>query len=202
LSYLPQVCRIVACHRSVERDRVLTVNPYQMANPSPRITVTWQVFAMWSWIVSYIDWDLHWIQLLSSLCRHTYRDRYAFWDQYIPTIFSHVLHCLDLPVGPSAIHMYDSKEGSIGHSDGYPLGSLSVLVHKGQVRRDNRPSRQRSPRLATCSVCGIRTVCLICCPTNDCSHACMHPSTHPSVGPLMDGCMLSRSMDRRDPPKP
>jgi hypothetical protein len=56
------------------------------------------------------------------------------WDQYQPTIFSHVLHCLDLPVGPSGIHMYDSKEASIGHSDGYPVGSLSALVHKGQAR--------------------------------------------------------------------
>lgn len=93
-----------------------------------------EIFAMWSWIVSYTDWDLYWMQLLASLCRHTYRERHEMWDRYIPTIFSHVLHCLDLPVGPSGIHMYDSKESSIGHSDGYPLGSLSVLVHKGSAR--------------------------------------------------------------------
>ena len=93
-----------------------------------------QIFAMWSWIVSYTDWDLHWMQLLSSLCRHTYRLQHSLWDGYLTSVFSHVLHCLDLPVGPSAIHMYDNKESSIGHSDGYPLGSLSVLAHKGQVR--------------------------------------------------------------------
>ena len=40
-----------------------------------------EVFAMWSWIVSYIDWDLHWMQLVSSLCRHTYRQRNPMWDQ-------------------------------------------------------------------------------------------------------------------------
>jgi len=40
-----------------------------------------EVFAMWSWIVSYIDWDLHWMQLVSSLCRHTYRQRHPMWDQ-------------------------------------------------------------------------------------------------------------------------
>ena len=93
-----------------------------------------EIFAMWSWIVSYTDWDLHWMQLVSSVCRHTYRDHHSKWDKYIPAIFSHVLHCLDLPVGPLGIHMYDSKESSIGHSDGYPLGSLSVMVHKGQAR--------------------------------------------------------------------
>lgn len=93
-----------------------------------------EIFAMWSWIVSYIDWDLHWMQLLAALCRHTYREQHQMWEQYIPRVFSHVLHCLDLPVGPTGIHMYDSKESSIGHSDGYPLGSLSVLVHKGSSR--------------------------------------------------------------------
>ena len=109
-----------------------------------------EIFAMWSWIVSYTDWDLHWMQLLSSLCRHTYRLQHSLWDGYLTSVFSHVLHCLDLPVGPSAIHMYDNKESSIGHSDGYPLGSLSVLAHKGQVRSKSLQVATKAAKMMVC----------------------------------------------------
>ena len=34
----------------------------------------------------------------------------------------------------ACIHTYDSKEASIGHSDGYPMGSLAALVHAGSAR--------------------------------------------------------------------
>ena len=30
-----------------------------------------EVMSVWSWVVSYYDWDLHWLVLVASFCRHT-----------------------------------------------------------------------------------------------------------------------------------
>jgi hypothetical protein len=87
--------------------------------------------AMWDWIVSYMDWDLHWTVLLSSLCKHTHRESSQSWEKLAPKIFSHILHIIDLPVGASHIHIYDNREGSLPASDGYPHFSLGIFVTKG-----------------------------------------------------------------------
>ena len=34
---------------------------------------------MGRWVVGYLDWDLHWVTLLASACRHSYRARPADW---------------------------------------------------------------------------------------------------------------------------
>ena len=30
-----------------------------------------EIMAVWDWLVSYADWDIHWLVLISSFCRHT-----------------------------------------------------------------------------------------------------------------------------------
>lgn len=53
----------------------------------------------------------------------------------VPDIFTHVLHVIDLPVGQSRVHMYDSRESSLPAGDGYPFFSLSIFVTKGKRSR-------------------------------------------------------------------
>ena len=93
-----------------------------------------EMLSMWSWIVTYSDWDLHWLQAIASICRHTYKEHASRWIKHIPLIYAHVLHLLDIPVGPSRIRLYENKESSISYNDGYPMCSLSVFVHKGETR--------------------------------------------------------------------
>ena len=65
-----------------------------------------EAMANWSWIVSYSDWDLHWVVLLSSICRHTYAELGSEWEPLVSDIFGHVLHIIDLPVGPSRVRYH------------------------------------------------------------------------------------------------
>jgi hypothetical protein len=94
-----------------------------------------EAVAMWDWIVAYMDWDMHWINLLSSVCKHTYLEEGERWEQLSREIFVRVLHVIDLPVGASRVHIYDSREGSLPAGDGYPRFSLSIFVTKGSNSR-------------------------------------------------------------------
>ena len=86
---------------------------------------------MWDWMVCYMDWDLHWLVLLSSLSKRTYLESGPQWAEMAPRIFSHILHIIDLPVGASRLHIYDGRDSSIPAGDGYPHYSLSIFVTKG-----------------------------------------------------------------------
>ena len=46
----------------------------------------------------------------------------------MPFLFSHILHVLDIPVGPSRVHLYTGRD-TLSSSDGYPNCQLSVFVH-------------------------------------------------------------------------
>ncbi len=86
------------------------------------------IMKMWGWIVAYTDWDLHWFVLLSSICRQTYQTRSDEWQRYLLDIFSHVLHAIDLPVGPSKIHIFGASDSAVTSAEGYPFFSSSSFV--------------------------------------------------------------------------
>jgi hypothetical protein len=88
-----------------------------------------EIMSIWGWVVAYADWDLHWMVLLASLSRHTYRTRGAQWEEFVPELFSHVLHIIDLPVGASKIHIYGNMENSVASPEGSPFFSLATFVH-------------------------------------------------------------------------
>jgi len=88
-----------------------------------------EIMEMWDWVVAYGDWDLHWMVFLASLCRHTYRLRGTQWEEFVPQIFSHVLHIIDLPVGASKIHIYGNMDNSVASAEGSPFYSLASFVH-------------------------------------------------------------------------
>eukprot|EP00960_Hanusia_phi_P076941 768630-Hanusia_phi.AAC.5 len=88
-----------------------------------------EIMSIWGWVVAYGDWDLHWMVLLSSLCRYTYRTRSNEWKSFIPTLMSHILHIIDLPVGASRIHIYGNLDSSLSSPEGSPFYSLASFVH-------------------------------------------------------------------------
>jgi proteasome activator subunit 4 len=99
--------------------------------PSSDLHIVREIMALWRWVVAYADWDLHWIVFLASLCRHTYRDpvRAAQWEEFVPELLTHVLHIIDLPVGPSKMHIYGNMENSVASPEGSPFFSLASFVH-------------------------------------------------------------------------
>ena len=46
--------------------------------------------------------------------RHTYLTIPERWEQFVPQLFSHVLHIIDLPVGASKMHIYANTDNSVG----------------------------------------------------------------------------------------
>lgn len=88
-----------------------------------------EIMSMWPWVVAYGDWDFHWMVLLASLSRHTYRTRGPEWEEFVPELFSHVMHIIDLPVGASKIHIYANMDNSVSSSEGSPFFSLASFVN-------------------------------------------------------------------------
>ena len=97
--------------------------------PESGLSIVGEIISIWGWVVSYADWDLHWIVFLASLCRHTYRTCGTQWDSAMPELFAHVLHIIDLPVGASKVHIYGNMENSVASADGFPFFSLASFVH-------------------------------------------------------------------------
>lgn len=97
--------------------------------PDSNLGFVREIMSVWGWVVAYADWDLHWMVLLASLSRHTYRTRGAQWEEFVPELFSHVLHIIDLPVGASKIHIYGNMENSVASPEGSPFFSLATFVH-------------------------------------------------------------------------
>mmetsp|Transcript_88473 Transcript_88473/g.235374 ORF Transcript_88473/g.235374 Transcript_88473/m.235374 type:complete len:2151 (+) Transcript_88473:23-6475(+) len=86
------------------------------------------VLGLWGWVVAHLDWDLGWVVLLASARRHTYVSPREDWEPYVPAIFSHLAHVIDLPFGPSKIHIYTS-DSSISSPEGFPFYSFSNFAH-------------------------------------------------------------------------
>ena len=97
--------------------------------PDSDLHMVREIMSMWGWVVAYADWDLHWMVLLASLCRHTYRTLGPQWEEFVPELFSHVLHIIDLPVGASKIHIYGNMDNSVASPEGSPFFSLASFVH-------------------------------------------------------------------------
>jgi hypothetical protein len=84
-------------------------------------SVVEDVISIWDWISAYVDWELHWMTLVSSVCRQTYREQGAKWQALLPKMYSHVLHVIDLPVGPSRMHIFSNGDNSVTSPEGYPF---------------------------------------------------------------------------------
>ena len=96
---------------------------------SSDLLIVREIMEMWEWVVAYADWDLHWMVFLASLSRHTYRMLGGQWEEFVPQIFSHVLHIIDLPVGASKIHIYGNMESSVASPEGGPFFSLASFAN-------------------------------------------------------------------------
>jgi hypothetical protein len=95
-----------------------------------------EIIAAWDWVVSYQDFDYHWVTLLSALAKALLIAPAAFsgppmdWEPYLPRVFTHALRILNVPMGPTGHCPYPEDEASFGSQSGYPRVNHEIFLPK------------------------------------------------------------------------
>jgi hypothetical protein len=103
-------------------------------NRGPWSALVEEVIAAWDWVVSYQDYDYHWIALLSAFAKAHLIAPAAFsgpqmdWEPYLPRLFTHALRILNVPMGPTGHCPYPEDEASFGSQSGYPRVNHDIFL--------------------------------------------------------------------------
>lgn len=115
-------------------------------NDTNMFSVVEDVMCIWHWISALVDWELHWMSLVSSVCRLTYKQG-TKWQALLPGIYSHILHVIDLPVGPSKVHIFSNGENTVTSPEGYPFHSFGSFVNTSSGRSKTLQLVHKSAKL-------------------------------------------------------
>jgi hypothetical protein len=95
-----------------------------------------EIIAAWDWVVSYQDYDYHWMALLSAFSKALLITPSSFsgpqmdWEPYLPRLFTHALRILNVPMGPTGHCPYPEEEASFGSQSGYPRVNHEMFLQQ------------------------------------------------------------------------